>query len=122
MTGHPVLFDVPEEMYVRRRCTVCGCALSREHEYTYIVQRQVWVKIGATNLPRRRINELNRPAWRQHILYPVGMDWHAPLTVHAVVGGDVEHELHREFARFHVAGEWFADCALIREWLRELNA
>lgn len=121
MIGHPVLFDVPEEMWVRRRCMVCGCALSVTYEYTYVVQRQGWVKIGATNLPRRRLNELARPAWRKHVLSPAGMDWYSPLTVHAVIGGDIEHELHKEFARFHVKGEWFVDNAGIRDWIKEVT-
>lgn len=115
------LFDVPESMWVRRRCQVCGCALSRQHDYTYIVQRQVFVKIGATSKPRRRLNELARPAWRKHVLYPVGMDWNQPLEVLAVIGGDVEHELHQMFARFHVFGEWFADSRPIREWIKEVT-
>lgn len=122
MTADLTLFDVPEDWWVYHRCPVCGCAMSRTHDYTYVVQRQVWIKIGATNKPRRRLNELARPAWRQHVLYPVGMDWHSPLVTLAVIGGDVEHEMHREFARFHAEGEWFTDCSPIRDWLREVTA
>lgn len=114
------LFDVPDEWWVYRRCPVCGCAVSRTHEYTYVVQRQVWIKIGATNKPRRRLNELARPAWSKHILHPPGMDWTEPLTVHAVVGGDVEHELHRLFSDLHATGEWFYNDALIHDWLKEV--
>jgi hypothetical protein len=121
MNNHPVLFDVPEEMWVRRRCAVCGCALSVTYEYTYVVQRQDWVKIGATNLPRRRLNELARPAWRKHVLHPKGMDWNSPLKVLAVVGGDVEHELHKEFSDSHDTGEWFYNDESIHEWLKEVT-
>jgi len=104
---HEPLFEVPENWWRRRRCTVCGCALSVIHEWTYIVQRQGWVKIGATNKPRRRINELARPAWIQHVLSPPEMDWSAPLVALVVLGGDAEHDLHRDFVEQHVIGEWF---------------
>lgn len=119
--SHPTLFDVPEEMWVRRRCTVCGQALCVTHTHTYVAQRQVWIKIGATNKPQRRLNELRRPAWRQHILHPRGMDWHAPLTTHIVLDRDIEHEAHERFAEYHVIGEWFTDNPAIRRWIREVR-
>lgn len=117
----PTLFDVPDTMWVRRRCRVCGQALCVSHTHTYVVQRQVWIKIGATNMPRRRINELAREAWRKHIIYPRGMDWYAPLYVHAVVEQDIEHEMHARFEQYHVVGEWFADSQEIRRWIREVT-
>lgn len=120
MTDHPVLFDVPESFWKRRLCQVCGQALSVVHTHTYVVQRQVWIKIGATNLPRRRINELSRPAWTKHILSPRGMDWYAPLHTHVVLDGDIEHEMHERFSEHHARGEWFWDCGPIRRWLREV--
>lgn len=116
----PTLFDA-DHLLVRRLCEVCGQALSVGHTHTYVVQRQVWLKIGATNKPRRRINELARPAWRQHILYPRGMDWYAPLYTRALIGVDIEHEMHARFAEFHVIGEWFTDNLTIRRWLREVT-
>lgn len=112
------LFDVPEEWWHRRRCQVCGCALSLEFTHTYVVQRQWWIKIGATNMPRRRVNELSRPAWAQHILHPAGMDWTEPLTVHAIVERNVEHQLHALFADHHVVGEWFEFGPEIRRWVQ----
>lgn len=115
----PTLFPVPDDWWVRRRCEVCGQALSAVHTHTYVVQRQVWIKIGSTNKPRRRINELRRPAWAKHILHPPGMDWGLPLITHAVILGDTEHQLHRRFAEFHVTGEWFTDNLTIRRWLQE---
>lgn len=116
----PTLFDA-EPLMVRRLCVTCRQALSVTHTHTYVVQRQVWIKIGATNKPRRRLNELARPAWRQHILYPRGMDWNAPLHVHAVVEADIEHEAHVRFAEYHVVGEWFTDNAMIRRWVEEVR-
>lgn len=121
-TEDPTLFDVPESFWKRRRCTVCGCALSVQYEYTYIVQRGVWVKIGATNKPRRRINELSRPAWAKHIMHPPGMDWTKPLHTLLVVGGDVEHELHRMFEPLHQIGEWFYNDYTIHDWIKEVMA
>lgn len=118
---HPTLFPVPEDWWVRRRCVVCGGALSLDFAHTYVVQRQCWIKIGATNKPRRRLGELARPAWRRHILYPVGMDWHEPLVVHAVLDGDIEHEMHKAFARFHAEGEWFVLSPTINEWIKEVT-
>lgn len=118
----PTLFEVPEEWWQRRRCTVCGQAKSVTHSHTYVVQRQVWIKVGATSNPRRRINELSRPAWREHILYPRGMDWHAPLLIRAVIDRDIEHETHQRFEEFHVVGEWFTDNATIRRWLDSLRS
>lgn len=117
---HPALFDA-EHLVVPRRCGVCGGALSVTHTHTYVVQRQVWVKIGATSKPRRRINELARPAWTQHILSPRGMDWQAPLFTRAVLEADIEHELHARFAEFHVRGEWFLETLTIRRWLEEVR-
>lgn len=116
----PTLFDA-SHLLVPRRCEVCGSALCINFTHTYVVQRQVWIKIGATNNPRRRINELSRPAWRQHILYPRGMDWCAPLFPLAVINADNEHELHARFAEFHVIGEWFTDNLTIRRWLEEVT-
>lgn len=114
------LFDVPEEWWRRRRCRVCGGALSVVHGYTYVVQRQWWVKVGATNKPRRRLGELARPAWIKHLLSPPGMDWTEPLEVLAVVGGDVEHDLHAELAGAHVVGEWFERTPVLEAWLADL--
>lgn len=116
----PTLFNA-EHLMVRRRCEVCGVALSVRHTHTYVVQRQIWIKIGATSTPRRRINELRRPTWQKHIIYPRGMDWFAPLTQHLLVEGDAEHDLHVRFADHHVIGEWFQDCLEIRRWLREVD-
>jgi hypothetical protein len=116
------LFEVPEEWWVRRRCQVCGGALSVRCTHTYAVQRQGWVKIGATSDPRRRINELRRPAWRKHILSPAGMDWLEPLVTLGLIVGDVEHELHPRFAELHVFGEWFRPAGEMLNWLAALTA
>lgn len=123
MRDHPTLFEVPEDWWVRRRCVVCGCALNRLHPHIYVVQRQWWVKIGATNNLRRRINELSRPAWRQHVLYPPSMDWTEPLTTLAVIigGGYIEHDLHQRFKEQHVVGEWFLPTGNMTEWLEEVS-
>lgn len=114
------LFDVPEDWWVRRRCQVCGVALSIEHEYTYIVQRQWWVKIGATNRPRKRINELSRVDWANYCRWPPGMDWTEPLIVHAMIGGDMEHDLHQQFKDHHATGEWFNFDGPLRQWVADL--
>jgi hypothetical protein len=111
------LFDVPEAWWRRRRCIVCGCALSVQHTHTYVVQRERWIKIGATDKPRRRINELSRPAWTQHILSPAEMDWEAPLTTLVVMVRDIEHELHGRFADQHAIGEWFHPGGELDAWL-----
>lgn len=111
------LFEVPEEWWVRRCCQVCGGALSVIHSHTYVVQRQGWIKIGATSNPRRRINELRRPAWTKHLLSPEGMDWHEPLTTLIVIAVDIEHQLHRRFAAHHARGEWFTRDEQILEFL-----
>lgn len=116
------LFEVPEEMWVRRVCPVCGCALCKTYEYTYLVQRQGWVKIGATNRPRKRLNELARVDWANYCLWPEGMDWHQPLRTLLVLGGDIEHELHQRFRKQHVIGEWFLPGGDIQDWLEEVRA
>lgn len=116
------LFDIPEEWWVRKRCRVCGCALfSQGMTHTYIVQRQWWVKIGGTNNPRRRMNELSRPAWAQYILYPAGMDWDEPLLRLGVIEGWVEHESHVRFRKQHVIGEWFLPDDEMRQWIEEVT-
>lgn len=113
------LFDVEEALWRRRRCRVCGSALSVVHEATYIVQRQGWVKIGATSNVRRRVNELARPAWSRHVLSPTGMDWDQPLHLIRQYDGDVEHELHARWAACHVRGEWFLPNRGMRRWLND---
>lgn len=115
------LFDVPDHWWRRRRCPICKCPLSVVHDYTYIVQRQWWVKIGATNRPRKRLNELARVDWANYCLWPEGMDWTEPLTTLIVVGGDIEHELHQQFADSHVVGEWFEPTADIMAWIGALT-
>lgn len=113
------LFEVPERWWRRRRCPVCGVALSIEHEFTYVVQRQWWVKIGATNRPRKRMNELARVDWKNYCLWPAGMDWTEPLIKHAMIAGDVEHELHQRFAEQHAIGEWFLIDDELRQWIAD---
>jgi hypothetical protein len=116
------LFDVPEELYRRRRCRVCGCALSVRHAATYVVVRQGWVKIGATDNPRRRLSELARVAWAEHLLYPDGMDWTEPLDVVTVFDLDVEHDLHARFVDQHERGEWFRLEGPLVSWVDESRA
>lgn len=119
MTQEPLL-EVPREMWHLRQCPVCGGALSVTYAHTYVVQRQGWVKIGATNNVRRRINEVARPAWIKHLLSPEGMDWLEPLVVLAVLEGDIEHVTHERFASCHSRGEWFMPDVEMRAWLRSL--
>lgn len=116
----PTLFDA-EHLMVRRRCEVCGVALIIEHTHTYVVQRQVWIKIGATSRPRKRMNELARVDWKNYCLWPRGMDWTQPLIKHAMIERDIEHEMHSRFAEFHVIGEWFTDNLTIRRWIEEVR-
>jgi len=122
--GQGTLFEVPDDWWVRRRCQVCGCALSRLHSHLYVVQRQWWVKIGSTDNLKRRINELARPAWRKHLLFPEGMDWDEPLVRHAIIigGGYMEHELHQRFQKLHVVGEWFEKDHDLRDWIKEVTS
>lgn len=118
--SQPALFDA-EHLMVRRRCEVCGVALSIRHTHTYVVQRQAWIKIGATSRPRKRLNELARVNWANYCLWPRGMDWTQPMHTLALLDRDIEHETHRLFAEHHARGEWFWDCAPIRRWLREVT-
>lgn len=116
--GQAELFDVPESLWVRRRCLVCGCALSLEYAFTYLVRRQGWVKIGATSNIRRRVNELARPAWAQHILSPADMDWSQPLEhLLTLEGGHHEHALHQRFRDDHARGEWFTASQTLVDWI-----
>ncbi len=115
------LFEVSREQWHLRQCPVCGGALSVTHTHTYVVQRQDWIKIGATSNVRRRINELRRPAWTKHLLSPDGMDWHRPLATLAVLEGDTEHQLHERFADSHARGEWFLPDAEMLAWARTLG-
>lgn len=113
------LFDVPDDWWHRRRCQVCGGALSVTCTHTYVVQRQGWVKIGASSNLARRVSELRRPVWTKHLISPQDMDWDEPLIVHGVIEGDVEHQLHQRFAAAHITGEWFMPNAEMRSWLTE---
>lgn len=119
------LFDIPDEWWLpdhlRNRCFVCGGALSLAFDWTYVVQRQGWVKIGATDRPRQRCNELARVDWRKYILSPEGMDWTEPLIALTVIGGNIEHEMHQRFRKQHVVGEWFLPDAEMKEWIEEVT-
>lgn len=114
------LFAVPDDWWRHRRCQVCGGALSVTCTHTYLVQRQGWVKIGATSNVRRRLNELRRPAWTHHLISPPAMDWHEPLAVLGVLDIDIEHQLHQRFALCHAAGEWFRPDGEMRTWLADV--
>lgn len=116
----PTLFDA-DHLVVHRRCPVCGVALCIIHTHTYVVQRQVWIKIGATSRPRKRMNELARVDWKNYCLSPRGMDWTQPLIRHAMIERDIEHEAHVMFEEYHVIGEWFTDNATIRRWIEEVR-
>lgn len=116
----PALFDFAH-LVVPRRCDVCGGALSLSFTHTYIVRRQCWVKIGATNRPRARFNELARYDWRKYVLSPPAMDWHQPLHRVLVIEANIEHALHAMFADYHVRGEWFLETLTIRKFLEEVD-
>lgn len=122
MTEPDTLFDVPEEWWVRKRCTVCGVALCIVHTHTYVVQRQWWVKIGATSRPRKRLNELARVDWKNYCLWPEGMDWTEPLRLHVMYENDYEHDLHKRFYKQHVIGEWFLPDDEMHQWIEEVRA
>ena len=73
---------------------------------TYVVQRQQWVKIGATTSLTTRLGALKHP--KPGVLHPAGMDWSAPLTLITTWPDRTrETELHRRFAEHRVVGEWF---------------
>lgn len=120
MSDTEALFDVPRHWWHFRSCQTCGGWLKQNATHTYVVQRQGWVKIGSTRNVRRRLNELARPAWTQHLLSPDAMDWLEPLVTIAVLEEDVEHELHERFEAAHVLGEWFLPDASMRDWLATL--
>jgi hypothetical protein len=111
------LFEVADHLWQGRQCPVCGCSMSLTFSHTYVVQRQDWVKIGATNNPRRRLSELSRPTWSKHLLSPDGMDWEAPLVALVIVEEDLEHRLHRMVRHLHVVGEWFHPGDDLWEWV-----
>jgi hypothetical protein len=115
-TAQEELFD-SSPLVVHRRCQVCGCALSKTYPFTYLVQRQGWIKIGGTNNPRRRINELSRWDWQQYVLWPEGMNWRLPVVPLLVVELEIEHPLHLQFADYHVIGEWFSESEVISNWI-----
>lgn len=116
MEEQPELFDTTD-LWRYRQCRVCKGALSRKYPFTYLVSRQQWIKIGGTNNPRRRINELSRLDWAQYVLWPEGMDWTRPVARLLVVEQEWEHELHIQFAEYHVTGEWFLMNQVIWNWI-----
>lgn len=90
-----------------RNC-VCGGwrePLEGRAQFTYFVQRQEWVKIGRTNNLAARLAALRSNA--SSVRIPSAMRTDAPLNLQFVIEGDVEHGMHRYFARWHVTGEWF---------------
>lgn len=104
------------------RCWVCGGWVNRpqpppDKRITYAVLRQQWLKIGMTGNLRERFGVLSRSTPGCVTLHPPEMAWAAPLSLVAVVEGDIEHELHERFAHAHALGEWFdfTDPA-VRDW------
>lgn len=96
-------------------------ALSIVHTHTYVVQRQVWIKIGATSRPKKRVQELSLFAWHKYVHSPRHMDWTQPLHLRAMLDGDMEHDLHVRFSDAHVIGEWFLETLAIRRWIEEVT-
>lgn len=122
MSAVDELFEVPESWWRRRRCQVCGGPLSVTHAQTYVVQRQGWVKIGASSNIPERLGVLRRSGAGCLVRMPEGMDLAEPLLLVCVLDEDREHQLHREFRDAHVVGEWFLPDAALREWLAVVSS
>lgn len=114
------LFELPRTEQRLRSCPVCGGRLSVTHSHTYAMQRQGWVKLGASSNVLERLNVLRRPVSERLNRHPVRMTWSEPLLLLAVIEGDVEHALHERFQDSHARGEWFRPDADMRAWLAEL--
>lgn len=115
-----VLFELPRTEWRLRSCPVCGGRLSVAHSHTYAMQRQGWVKVGASSNVTERLNVLRRPVSERLNRHPDGMTWSEPLLLLVVIEGDVEHALHERWADCHAHGEWFLPDADMREWLATL--
>lgn len=119
------LFEMPREAYRLRRCPVCGGTLAQTHRrhgtdpvFTYLMQRQGWVKIGKSYQPETRRKVLSMPSPGCRVICPEEMDWAEPIVTIRLIAGDSEHELHERFAACHVAGEWFLPNTDMRDWIR----
>lgn len=119
MTPEPEpLFQVPESEWRRRRCPVCGGALKVQSTHTYAMQRQGWVKIGASNHPAERLGVLRRSSPGCLVRFPEGMDLSRPIVLLGVLKGpEWEHHLHVQFQESHAVGEWFLPQGAMAEWL-----
>lgn len=125
------LFDPDPSEYRFRHCRVCGAWRAftpKGHRgrrepaplYTYVMQRQGWVKVGKSIHPEVRLKELRAINRQCYIITPDAMDCTEPLLLLHVFDGDTEHDLHERFAAEHVTGEWFMPIADMRDWLATL--
>lgn len=122
------LFDIPHDWWVgRRRCLVCGGNLAQTHTvhatqpvFTYVMQRQGWVKIGKSYQPEVRRKVLSMPSPGCRVVAPERMEWAEPIITILLIDGDVEHELHLRWAANHAGGEWFLPDQEMRLWLNKV--
>jgi hypothetical protein len=121
------LFEPEPSQWRLRRCRVCRGTLAQTHSrhgsdpvWTYVMQRQGWVKIGLSKHPLTRLKELRAINRQCYIITPEAMDCREPILLVALIPGDVEHALHERFVDRHAAGEWFLPDAPIREWIATL--
>jgi hypothetical protein len=85
---------------------------------TYLVERDGWVKVGATRHLTTRLAALREPRGTVHM--PEGMDPTGPLVLLATVSGNVERYLHRRWAHLRGTGEWFRPDAEMRADIESL--
>ena len=76
--------------------------------YTYVVANhaQTRVKIGRSNNPPTRLASLQTGN-------------HDPLTIILILEGDLEAELHQQFAHSRLLGEWFDYGYALRKFVAE---
>jgi hypothetical protein len=97
-------------IFGRVQCAICGERMPRtvrsldgHHLRTYLVSDHPYLKIGVTvNIGQR---------WTANR----STDNPRPLAVIALLCGNRERDLHRQFAQFRIRGEWFEDRPAIRE-------
>lgn len=92
-----------------------------QRTYVYVVRLDGYVKIGVSNCPARRIEEVTDRASK--LLRPENIDLDMPVEAVGAFVGDAatENALHLMFTDEHAIGEWFRDEGRLWTWCNRLR-
>lgn len=115
LSGHPAVIEWSRREKARRDEEL---AQKGSVGFVYFAYREGHIKIGSSADPLRRLRSLALGG----VVMPNGVQPGELQLLATERGGQSrERELHVEFAKHRVAGEWFEDCIELRQYI-EMNA